>query len=375
MNPVAGQLGPVGDNRSEGFYLHPTLVLNARDGSCLGLGAGKLYQREHYGADDPMSDPHYRKLQRRRQSFEQKLSYRWWESANEAAKNTGKAERHTVIADSESDIYELMVKLSKADLDFVLRSYQDRSLDKPNSKCGLSKHMEDQAVKATYGLKLPATDKRTKHDAKLQVKWTTLNLARPKDGQNKHLPINLGVTIVEVTECPSTVVENEKPVHWRLITSHPVENFQQARQIIQWYTWRWVIEQFFRTLKIKGLNICASEVESPHSLYNLTAMSMISAIQIMQLVQARGGNNDLKMQVVFSEEEASIIKKLSPKLEGNTQKLKNPHKPDSLAFATWVIARLGGWSGYASQKPPGPITIKRGLTRIKDALFFSRFNL
>ncbi|MDO9564387.1 MAG: transposase, partial [Bradyrhizobium sp.] len=48
-------------------------------------------------------------------------------------------------------------------------------------------------------------------------------------------------------------------------------------------------------------------------------------------------------------------------LEAQSKRLRNPHPPDSLAWATWVISRLGGWDGYPSSKPPGPITMKNGL--------------
>ncbi|MGA8447201.1 MAG: hypothetical protein WB766_18710, partial [Roseiarcus sp.] len=41
-------------------------------------------------------------------------------------------------------------------------------------------------------------------------------------------------------------------------------------------------------------------------------------------------------------------------------KQKNPHPPGSLAFAAWVFARLGGWTGYYGK--PGPIVMLRGLT-------------
>ena len=51
------------------------------------------------------------------------------------------------------------------------------------------------------------------------------------------------------------------------------------------------------------------------------------------------------------------------KLEGKTLKQKNHHPPDSLAWATWAIARLGGWTGYATERPPGPITMLEGFKR------------
>ena len=51
------------------------------------------------------------------------------------------------------------------------------------------------------------------------------------------------------------------------------------------------------------------------------------------------------------------LEQLNPKLEGNTKKQKNPYPPSSMAYAAWVVARLGGWSGYASQRPAGPITM------------------
>ena len=87
----------------------------------------------------------------------------------------------------------------------------------------------------------------------------------------------------------------------------------------------------------------------------------MAAIQIIQLLQARDGESQQNMIDCFSSQEVELIQKLSPQLEGNTEKQKNPHPKDSLAFATWVIARLGGWKGYKSHRPPGIKTISRGL--------------
>jgi hypothetical protein len=48
-----------------------------------------------------------------------------------------------------------------------------------------------------------------------------------------------------------------------------------------------------------------------------------------------------------------------------TSKQKSPHPRESLVWAAWHIARLRGWTGYASERPPGPITFTRGLQRFE----------
>jgi len=58
---------------------------------------------------------------------------------------------------------------------------------------------------------------------------------------------------------------------------------------------------------------------------------------------------------------AATLVALNQNLEAQSKRLKNPHPPDSLAWAAWIIGRLGGWDGYPSSKPPGPITMKHGL--------------
>jgi hypothetical protein len=54
---------------------------------------------------------------------------------------------------------------------------------------------------------------------------------------------------------------------------------------------------------------------------------------------------------------------LQKNLQGRTAKQQNPHPPDSLAWAAWTIARVGGWTGYESEKATGPITMRDGLQR------------
>ena len=72
------------------------------------------------------------------------------------------------------------------------------------------------------------------------------------------------------------------------------------------------------------------------------------------------------MSMAFDERQIKVIEMLSPSLEGKTQIQKNPHPLRTLAFAAWVVARLGGWKGYSkSERPPGPITMWLGLQKLQ----------
>lgn len=78
-------------------------------------------------------------------------------------------------------------------------------------------------------------------------------------------------------------------------------------------------------------------------------------------MQARDGRGKQPVSLAFNADEVAALTALNAKFEAKTIRLSNPHPPDSLAWAAWIIGRLGGWDGYPSSKPPGPITFKHGL--------------
>jgi hypothetical protein len=122
---------------------------------------------------------------------------------------------------------------------------------------------------------------------------------------------------------------------------------------------QWDIERLFRLMKSDGLRLEDSQLETADALMKLTAIAAKAACVILQLVQARDGSAE-PASIAFSKPEIAVLDQLNGEIEGKTALQKNPHARHSLAWASWIIARMGGWNGYPSSRPPGPITMRNG---------------
>ena len=90
-------------------------------------------------------------------------------------------------------------------------------------------------------------------------------------------------------------------------------------------------------------------------------MATKAACVDIQLTQGRDGTDHMPASNAFTESQIDTLAALGPTLEGSTERQQNHHPIRSLAWAAWIIARLGGWNCY--YKPPGPITFRRGRER------------
>ena len=163
----------------------------------------------------------------------------------------------------------------------------------------------------------------------------------------------LGLRSLRETSKP----DDSEPIHWRLLTTHTLTT--QARKVVDLYRLRWRIEEYFRTLKTAGFNIEEANISDPCAMTNFVAAVAITGVTVMQLVQARDGTTAQSIADAFDPADQPLFESLSTKLEGKTVRQKKPHPKGSLAFAAWVIGRLGGWTGYYGK--PGPLVMRRGL--------------
>jgi hypothetical protein len=179
------------------------------------------------------------------------------------------------------------------------------------------------------------------------------------DEAARNLPESLALSVVEVRE--EHPPEGVTPILWRLVTSHEVKDAARAQEIVRIYRGRFFIEELFRTLKSAAIDIETADIGDPKAFIAFTGFATVAAAKIMQLVKARDGGSGMEIEQAFEPGDTALLERLSKTLEGKTLKQKNPHRPPDLAFASWVIARLGGWGGYYGK--PGPQTMRHGLER------------
>jgi hypothetical protein len=358
LNPEG--LGVVGNNTDVGFFIHPTLAVDAESGFPLGLSHVQLWTR-------PPARPGNRDQTYPTLPIEEKESYKWIASAEGSRQcyEAGGATLVTHIGDREADLYEEWARVPDRYNHVLVRVHQDRRLWGQSQS--LYDYLAAQPTQGTYTVQVIADPRKKQlaREALLRVSSAAVSIQRPDKLQTTDYPESISLYAVEAQEVnPPTGV---KPIHWRLMTTHQVVSLEQALQIIQWYRWRWQIEQLFATLKTVGLDLEATELESVSAIQRLTILGLSVAVKILQMLQGRD-RCEIPATMVVSEDQQQCLAQIMPTLQGKTPKLQNPYPKASLPWVTWVIARLGGWSGYLSQKPPGIPTLVQGLRRF-EALF------
>jgi hypothetical protein len=338
-------LGEIGKGNGRGVLLHPMLAVDADNGGCLGLLSGQVWTRKGR-----------RTVSHDRRDLSDKESQRWIATALAAKPLLISAAMVTVLGDRESDIFALYASAAEERFHVIARSMHDRKLA---DGTGLYAADEDMAIIDKRASILPARAQRSERLAVLELRFGAVSVARPQTRFLRHLPESLPLTLVDVREPdPQTGTE---PLHWRLLTTHPVADAEQAWRIVEWYKRRWLIEQFFRVLKTQGFKLEDSQIATADRLLKLVAIAAKAAVITIQLLQAREGSTQQSARVAFNAAEVATLAALNQNIQATSKTLKNPHPPDSLAWAAWIIGRLGGWDGYPSSKPPGPITMKHGL--------------
>lgn len=357
-HPKTTGMGPLQsiDDLTVGLKLHDTMAFTV-EGVPLGLVDVQCWARDGSTAGQ--------KSKRRRLPIEEKESFKWIRSFRSVAEVQRLAPDTTLVSvgDREADLFELFQEAlaDPAGPKLLVRAEKTRSRkldrgeqaeDEPYGY--LWEHMARRPVASFPKVVVPANGNRTWREATVAVRFDAVKIKPPKGTKGEPSAI-WAVYSHEVDYDPLQIKE---PLSWMLLTTVPTTTAEQAEERLEWYTKRWGIEIYHRTLK-SGCKIQDRRLDDADRLEACLAIDMLVAWRVHSMVYLGREDPNLPCDIILEEGEwkaAYVLIHDKPP----------PDKPPPLSEGVWLIGKLGGHLGPLGGAPPGPMTIWRGLCRAHD---------
>jgi hypothetical protein len=348
LNSTDG-LGPIGTtvDGAQGLHLHSSLAMTEQ-GVPLGFVDAQCWAR------DPQEFG--KKAQRHALPIEDKESWRWIKGyqAVAAVQRRNPHIQLVSVADREADIYELFEEALRepGSARLLVRAKHNRKLQGEQER--LFETIQAQPVVGYQCVQLPRQHNRAKREAKLAIRFASVTLCPPK---SKPGLANLAVQMVLAQEVDAP--EGAEPIEWALLSTAAVDSFEQACEKVAWYTQRWGIEVFHRTLK-SGCKIEDRQLGEGERLQACLAIDMVVAWRIHHMVKLGREVPDLPADVYFDNDEIAVLVAYEVKFRKRPRGAPAP----SLRDAIRMTAKHGGFLGRKSDGEPGTETLWRGLVRL-----------
>ena len=345
-------LGPIGSTAdgAQGLHLHSSWAMTT-EGLPLGFVDAQCWARD--------AQEFGKKALRHDLPIEQKESYRWIKAYRALAAVQKRHPQVTLVSvgDREADLYELFAEAAEDPNGPkpLIRAVHDRAIENEDAPpARLFETLAAQPIAGYLHVQLPRQKQRPAREAKLAIRYATLKVRPPK--AKADLPV---LELQAVYALEEDAPKGEEPVDWRLLTMLPVHSFHQAVEKVQWYTQRWGIEVFHRTLK-SGCRIEDRQLGDADRLEACLAIDMVVAWRICHLVKLGREVPHLPATVYFQEAEWKAL------VVYHTKKPLPPAKPPTLRRAVHMVAQLGGFRGRKSDGEPGAEVMWRGIQRHDD---------
>jgi hypothetical protein len=344
-HPATEGLGPIGDHRGQGLMVHNTLAIEPTQRHVVGLAYQQVWTRDaqaHRGTES-------RKERRARAN---RQSQRWVQAV-EAIGQPPAGVRWVHVGDRESDIFAFFEQGQTSQVDFCIRMMQNRRLEDGSAE--EPRRLLDEArqwpARGARSLDIPARAGQSARTAHLLVSWQAVTLRSPANEPGKMSTLAAWVVRTWEPDPPPGVT----PIEWLLLTSVPVLSLSDALERIDWYTCRWIVEDYHSCLKT-GCALENSRLQQADRLQRLLAFLSIVAVRLLQL-------RDLSRTAPDSMARHPVqgvlvqIMALRTHTDPNTM---------TLAFFWRAVAALGGFPGRKGDGQPGWKRLWHGWLRLLD---------
>jgi len=338
-------VGPIGTPKAKavGLLLHDTMAFTP-EGTPLGLLNLQCWARDPAQAG--------KKHRRKELPIEAKESFKWLVSyrAVVEAQRLCPATVLVSVGDREADIYELFHEAAQDPGNPKLLVRAERTRNRKVEQEELWQRMRGEPVAGFLEVKVPRRGARPARTARVQVRFAPVVLRAPRDSRLP--PVSVWAVYAREVDHGAAVTE---PIDWMLLSTVKTESFGEACERLRWYSRRWGIEVYHRTVK-SGCRIEDRRLDDAHSLEACLAIDLVVAWRVYWLTMAGRETPHIPCDQFLSEEEWRVLSAWATGKMADT--------PPSAQEVTRWIGKLGGWLARGKQDNPGTTCMWRGLVRL-----------
>ena len=355
MTEDLGPIGSFGAQATLGLLLHSTFMLSGGD-TPLGLLDAQCWARSSDQESYGKSESRYNLPIEDKESFKWIKGFRAVVEAGHRAPNT----EFVVMGDREADVFELFDEHRKSapkNVHLLIRACHPRKIRLDSGEDGyLWDYVSAQPSQGEMLVQVPRRGNRAARQAKLELRCSEVTVLPPDKLRGKQYePIRLYAIAAQEVSAP----EGVEALKWLLLSTMPINTVEEASEKVTWYTKRWQIEVFHRTLK-SGCRIENRQLCSAHSIQAALSIDIVVAWRIFHLAKLGREVPDAPCTIFFEECEWKALMCFVNKTP------IPPKEPPSLKDALIKVATLGGFLGRKRDGMPGTQTLWRGLERLSD---------
>lgn len=344
-------LSALGNGHGSGYLCHNSLAVDPQRREVFGLVSQILHQRVAVGKKEGVQK------KRERKTRESRL----WSRAVQACPPAPPGKHWVDVCDRGADLFEFLATEQQLGRACVVRSAYNRSIrvghEGPAAKALLHAHLRTlPAVGEARVKEIYDRVQQKERTAKLRVSYAAVQILPPhvRKGEYEKVPVRAWAVRVWEEAPPAEATRLE----WFLVCLDPVLSAAQAWQKSDWYSCRWIEEEFHKAQKT-GCRIEDLQFRTEQALQPMIALLSVVAVLLLNLRQAARRPD-------AHERKASEV--VDPIYEEVLRAWRYPQERAEMSVYEFylAVARLGGHMNRKADGFPGWLTLWRGWQKLES---------
>lgn len=348
---LAVHLARVGNGRGRGYLCHNSLAVDPQRREVLGLVSQILHQRVSKGKKEPVA------AKRARSSRESRL----WSRAVQDLPAPTPGQRCVDVADRGADLFEFLYHEQRLGRECVVRSTHNRRVRLGHDGQGQRVLLHDYlrqwpGVPQTRTKSIHDPSTRQQRTARLRVSYAAVEMLPPHVRKGEYAKVPIRAWAVRVWE--EAPPPDATPVEWFLVCLCPVTSEADAWQVCDWYSCRWMIEEYHKAKK-SGCQIEDLQFHTREALEPMIALLSVTAVQLLNLREAA------RRPDAATRPATDVVEPIYEEVLRAWRHPKQAHAPFSVYEFYLAVARLGGHMNRKRDGFPGWLTLWRGWQKLE----------